>query len=1557
MANSKRNFIAGKMNKSLDERLVPNGQYIDAMNVRLGSTEDSEIGSVENSKGNTILTSVNLGIYGGATTYNLSSNARCIGAFEDGVNETIYWFIHDSNSTSTSTGKADLIVSFNTKTFNLRYHIKSFKNSEDVTNTTLNFSSSHLISNVNKIGDLLFFTDNYNPPRKINVNDSYAYPTSIGGVDNFHYNDILVVVKPPSYAPSVINTVTGSLDTFMQERFICFSYRYKYKNNEYSATSQFTNPSFVPQPFSLSSDNFLNEGMVNSKNGATLTYNTGGSEVVEIEILFKESSSNIIKVIESIDATTLPNNTDQQYTFEDSKIFTILSSGEILRLYDNVPLLAKSQTLMGNRLMYGNYVDGYDLKRDGVKTKFDYYIESISESFGITPITTFNVPLDGQEYILANAEESSGKVEVTLSEITELKAGGNLTLSFTIEHDDWEPSTSSVPIPTSINPPTTVAFNYTLLQDFNSVSELVNSIDFQEKMGTASNIKTVALSGTGSTFTDIINNSLLTEIGSYTKFESGITAAAEPILVTATTGSTVLNLSVITMGYTTDISAPSTSNTVYELFNLTNIDFSYSEIGSSLSLHSNRGYEVGIVYMDEFNRASTALVSNNNNVYIPCSNSINKNTIKLTIPTSQIAPDFAKRFKFVIKPDGEDYETIYSQLYFEEAGTSFTYFKLEGENIAKVEEGDRYIVKRSASGPSDSCLYATVLEKVSLAEGDIISTDSNITVPAGTYMKIQPSNFSTSLEENSYINPGSQESPSSVDAAPTFLNYRNFEDSITSNTFSNYAIPQGSSIEMNLDLYRNASTNRTQSCDYLYDKFNRTCTASDNYDNIIDWFNGDNIASTFSSANTSSEISFDYDTQEQTNINVWRGNTTSASNTKVNFAWFKSTDSANLNEIIFLIRGFDACPSSGYSSSGRAKIKASFKIILSDGTVIFETEPSESLPDVWYEGQDSYPVSALGFHESNITGDTNQTSSVDGIFNLNFANCYSFGNGAESYKIRDSIKGKEMSMGNRVTTVSEQDYKRAHRSSDITYSGLYNDETNLNRLNEFNLGLLNFKPLEASFGPINKMFARETDILALQEDKISYVLSGKNLLSDASGGDVLTSVPEVLGKQIARIEDFGISDNTESFVSYGVDKFFTDAKRGALIQLKGSSASNEQLNVISEYGMRGWFRDLFQDSFNTQKLGGYDPYMNEYVLSSNDVLLPQKIESIPCGSSNTITLDTENSISYVINLSDDIGTVTTQFNTTASVNVTGTWNGVQQFSAVVSSTYFPAFVKNLIFPNELTITISKVNTADKPVITVTSICPTATALQVRAIVLTNNEEEGKSIHYRWTYRVGSGNEGLVQSPFQVSNFVQNTQSPFASSYVIYDGFQGHGIIPFSGATMDMSTFKYSSDTYDVRNTGDRLDKFKFLVTPIVYENNQTGLRNLLNAIPAANSATPIGVNPTFVDTFNLPAITGGNKILYLVWDLRAANETLLCYDSDTTATGLEAVCCECACNAAVDTTYRITNNGTSTIDVTTSGGSQEVFTNQSILQCSSIYPTYTPIGATGITIEVADCDC
>jgi hypothetical protein len=91
MANITRNFIKGRMNKSVDERLIPDGEYVDAINVRMGSTENSEIGVIENTKGNLALTKLQ---YNGT---DLSTSAKCIGAFEDGANETIYWFVHDSN--------------------------------------------------------------------------------------------------------------------------------------------------------------------------------------------------------------------------------------------------------------------------------------------------------------------------------------------------------------------------------------------------------------------------------------------------------------------------------------------------------------------------------------------------------------------------------------------------------------------------------------------------------------------------------------------------------------------------------------------------------------------------------------------------------------------------------------------------------------------------------------------------------------------------------------------------------------------------------------------------------------------------------------------------------------------------------------------------------------------------------------------------------------------------------------------------------------------------------------------------------------------------------------------------------------------------------------------------------------------------------------------------------------------------------------------------------------------------------------------------------------------
>ena len=178
MAKLQRNFIKGKMNKSLDERLVPNGEYIDALNVRVGATELSEVGVIENSKGNIRLTTLDLVAKDRTppfplTSYPLSSDAKCIGAYEDSANETIYWFVTDPSHTGPqATGKLDLIVSFDVNDSSVTYHVVSVDDGGGV-NTSLNFNSDYLITGVDKVDDLLFFTDDFNQPRMIDVTRDY----------------------------------------------------------------------------------------------------------------------------------------------------------------------------------------------------------------------------------------------------------------------------------------------------------------------------------------------------------------------------------------------------------------------------------------------------------------------------------------------------------------------------------------------------------------------------------------------------------------------------------------------------------------------------------------------------------------------------------------------------------------------------------------------------------------------------------------------------------------------------------------------------------------------------------------------------------------------------------------------------------------------------------------------------------------------------------------------------------------------------------------------------------------------------------------------------------------------------------------------------------------------------------------------------------------------------------------------------------------------------------------------------------------------------------------
>lgn len=1500
MTNLTRNFTLGKMNKTVDERLVQNGQYIDAMNVRMGSTEQSEIGVIENTKGNLALTALS---YTDGTP--LSIDARCIGAFADSANETIYWFVHDPNFTSTATGpnptgKLDLIVSFNTLTGILNYHVISINDGGDVS-TTLNFNPQYLITGVNKINNLLFFTDDLNQPRYISVVRNYPNPVSNidgGGLPDgpsVLRESLLVIKKPPIESPTIQLIEQVGQNNYMDERFVCFAYRYRYIDGEYSATSQWSAPAFAPEDFAFTSNSYLNEGMINAYNAAVIYYNTGGPLVVGIDLLFKQANNNVIKVIEKLDKQELgiPDNAVQTFTFNNSKIFTVLPDSEILRLYDNVPRLAKAQTIMGNRLMYGSYLEGYDLlDKFGNPTRLEYETQLISENIGFSELssttTSGNYNIDGATSIL-------GSVALVDLAGVDLVAGSSISIEARLNHSTF---TGDLPYPTDLVDSLSINFSFTLPVDYASVYDMVTSAEFQNAIGTAVNILPVysSIPGAdtsceGTTFTDQVNcllpNTLTTanSFGSVTKYESGISAGAQPITATISSPtSTVVQIQVIAMRYVDDVTAP--TQNVYDYYRFSSIDAYYQRSSTPRSLHSNRGYEIGIVYMDEFNRSSTALVSPFNTEHVPCSASINKNSITVLIPPSQRAPVWAKRYKFVCKADSENYETIYTSIFFTEATTNNVYFLLEGENMRKVETGDRYIVKRDTGGALSTCAYATVLEKESKETG-FITTENGVAPPAGVYMKINPTSFQAVQGEDSVINPGQITTNANTGGTYPVQQYpMNVWDG---SSWVDYSVPAGSRIRLEFKFQRlGPGDGNRNGCEKRIYTLAVTLTASADYDNMYDWWVGDNVAAVLNSG----------DQEVGGSGNCAINNQFIPGIATVPFAIFGSVCTNYFkflrypdNRLVLVITGTVRCNGANAAAERRSSIISKIVVFRADNLLVFETLPNDTLPDIFFENDLSFPIDDDGNHLSNgALGDVSQniSSGTSGVIKTGFFNCFSFGNGVESYKVRDSIVGRSFNLGNRVTSVSAQDYKAADRYADITYSGVYNQETNVNKLNEFNAGLLNFKNLEVLFGRIFVIDGRDTDVFVLQEDKISYVLAGKNLLSDSIGGGAISSVPEVLGTQIARTEKYGIGFNPESYVHWGYDRFFTDAKRGVVIQLKGGGGGSDQLNVVSDLGMRTWFRDLFIGSFNTQKLGGYDPYMNEYVLSSNDIRLPGAPDCVACGVSQTLTLSNDGEetsvFDYCVSLGPIIGTSTLSWiveSGSGTFDISITYNSSTVSTGPETGNGSISFIKDSISADTAEVSISY--TGDV-VITVLMGCPVPITLNVVQVVVTSDVDASKTIHAQYRYEAGTF-VGPLQSNLAV--FQTGSASPLVSFYNLASGYVGAGAFPTDGSDVTIQTNKIAPDNFNFNPLENRL---RYLRSSTLYNNTPVDISALLSASLIASPIVTSGdVNSA---QFVMPPDTMGDY-LYLVYDLRATTPVSLCYTEDGSEESLRLLCCDC----------------------------------------------------------------
>ena len=212
---------------------------------------------------------------------------------------------------------------------------------------------------------------------------------------------------------------------------------------------------------------------------------------------------------------------------------------------------------------------------------------------------------------------------------------------------------------------------------------------------------------------------------------------------------------------------------------------------------------------------------------------------------------------------------------------------------------------------------------------------------------------------------------------------------------------------------------------------------------------------------------------------------------------------------------------------------------------------------------------------------------------LAWFNCYSFGNGVESNRIRDDFNKPTIAKGVKASSTIAEPYEEERRGSGFIFSGVYNSVSGLNELNQFIQAEPITKDLNPDYGSIQKLHTRDTNILTMCEDKVLRVLSNKDALYNADGSKNVTASNAVLGDVTPINGNFGISKNPESFATNDNQVFFTDRQRAAVISVEGNSCI-----PVSELGMKDFFIDTFKEIGDDGIFyGSYDKRKAEYNLT------------------------------------------------------------------------------------------------------------------------------------------------------------------------------------------------------------------------------------------------------------------------------------------------------------------------------------------------------------------------
>lgn len=1086
-------FTGARMNKDIDARLISSTEYIDALNVDvINSTDGNKNGVLRNAKGNRRLetpTGVTIDV---RTASGMPlTNPVVIGACKYEPNNAIYWLIASDTEDIVVEyiDRPDTVSSVTAGLYGVVGDMTVILRSVKATPTTpslLGFNKSYLISGINYFNGFLLWTDNLSAPKMVNIADAKNWTAT-----NFTWNidDIIVIVKPPVSAPSLFLKNDTNIKTNTKNKFLYFSYRYKYANSRWSSMAPFSKVGFFPSAFAYDQNAEANTGMQNIYNSVDITVNTGSRQVTDIQILFRDTSSNNVYIIETINkahpilqTSTIPDDSTFTYkSFDNNKIYTALPSRQLTRLFDNVPIKALAQDIIGGRLIYGNYTQFYDLKTDFNSIVLPNYTVSINS----TPIATAAPPQPslktGRDYEIGLMYlDDYGRMSTVLTSpkntihLPYSKAGNKNSLILDIAH---------------FPPKWATKYRIAIKQSKDSYYNIYPRVAYLDGTGTwfkisNSDVNKIAAGDY------VIIKTLYTGVSGDSKEYKVLEIAAKNAGDIVNNGSTVsLAGTYLKLNYTQAITVANS--------------YDYDNIGT----HSNTMNPSATTGQNQIGSSWLVASTKTNMDYSPC---------------------------VLYRANGTSFKGASS-------GADYIKGSSPNKDIRYIVEyvgiisGNHCVNYREFPSQTNTNLNPVAIRNVSSGQQVPVSLLSvsmpNVIVGTLKINQTHQLQVGDSWRVNVYsLFLGTTIGGNSINRLACAIRTDPTKQEITGGTLIEFS-GMIDGIQANNTGIVTAMISPAQSF-----------IATKTYVDIQEWFWEDGAYLTFNHLYLNN-VSLGYN-----NVFFRNGLYGLISlSSPIIARQISAASGSTSNTNVFMIISSGGAGSFNSSTTGTMSVQ--IKITYQKNVLCLETVPKDTDSKIFHECSEDFQIYQNGNNRCHTGDIQNQTTMQHARLTLPLTfNCFAFDNGVESNRIRDDFNAPTMEWSPRVNGVSE-DYGQQVQSESLTYSGVYRADSNVNNLNEFNLSIGNFKNLEKSFGSIQKIKSRDNDLIVIHEDKTTKVLYGKNLLSDSTGGGTVSSVPEVLGTQISYEGNYGISRDPMTFSEYAGDMWFSDVQRGVLLRL------------------------------------------------------------------------------------------------------------------------------------------------------------------------------------------------------------------------------------------------------------------------------------------------------------------------------------------------------------------------------------------------------------------------